>query len=120
MVRSVDTLCRDCGKKLAHWDMFSNFQYEEEWECLAKFRRKVHGMFRSVHNRHSTSNVQRDEFQIPVKTEMNYCSLYYHTKYCRKCAGKRHFKCGRPKCNGKLFKVRESNGKTTKHTHGGW
>ena len=86
MVRSENVICSDCGKKLAHWDMFSNLQFEEEWECLAKFRRTVHDMFRSINNPKSSSNVQRDEFQIPIKTEMNFCSLYYHTKYCRKCA----------------------------------
>lgn len=121
MVHSEDVLCKDCGKKLAHWDQFHNRQYEEEWECPTRFRHKLDKPhYASIHNRKSFSTVQQDEFQIPVKTGMNYCALIYDTKYCSKCAEKRHFHCGRPRCKGRLVKVRNKDGSSTEHTHGGF
>ena len=119
-MRTEHVFCKDCGIKIATWGFGSNYQYQEEWECAAKFRHTVHDMYRSVHNPKAQSNVQNDEFQIPVKSEMNYCALYYDTKYCRKCAEKRHFKCGRPRCKGHLVKVRNGDGSDTLHTHGGF
>ena len=118
-VHNEDVLCKDCGKRLAHWDMFHNTQYEEEWECPAMFRHKILS-YASIHNRKSHCNVQTGEFQIPVHSEMNYCALIYETKYCKRCARRRNFSCGRPRCKGHLVKVRKEDGGYTKHTHGGF
>jgi len=109
-MRTTYVKCKDCGAAIATWGGGSNFQHQEEWECPTTFRHTVHGIFRSVNNPKSTCNVQRDEFQIPVKTEFNYCKIIHNTVYCRKCAEKRHFKCGRPKCKGHLIKARDSRG----------
>ena len=119
MVHNEDVLCKDCEKKLAHWDMFRNIQYEEEWECPSKFRHKILE-YASIHDRQSHCNIQTEEYQIPIHSEMNYCAIYYDTKYCVSCARKRHFKCGRPRCKGHLVKVRNKDGSNTKHTHGGY
>lgn len=118
-VRNVTVYCKDCGKELAWWDMFTNRQYEEEWECIGKFRRKILE-FASTHNRKSRCTVQTGEYQVPIHSEMAYCSLHRHTRYCRTCAYKRQFKCGAHKCTGQLVKVRNRDGSCTKHTHGGW
>lgn len=121
-MRNRDVICKDCGKKLAHWDMFSNLQFEEEWECIGKFRQKVEDHWRTKNGKGIliSSTPDLEKYPILLKSQMNYCSLIYHTKYCRKCAYKRHFKCGRPRCKGRIVKVRKSDGGNTKYTHGGW
>ena len=122
--------CKDCRKELAFWSMFDNLQYEEEWECNGKFRRKAHNVFKSKNGKRVScfvmdggantvidspeSNMRR------VKYEMWPCSLSRNTKYCRKCAQRRHFKCGAHKCKGKIVKVKNKDGTNTKHSHGGW
>jgi len=120
-MRSEYVLCKDCGKQLAWWDKFTNLQFEEEWECPVMFRRKVKGFWGDKSGKYVLfSNEPDEKHPYPKKTEMNYCSLIHKTKYCRKCAEKRHFHCGRPRCKGKLVKVRNKDGSGTKYTHGGW
>ena len=113
--------CKDCEKELARWGGGRNFQYEEEWECPAMFRQKVKDHWRDKSGKSVLVSDKPDaEHPFPLKSEMNYCALIYKTKYCRKCAQKRHFHCGRPKCKGHLVKVRNEDGSDTEYTHGGF
>ncbi len=121
-MKNETVYCKDCREKIAWWDMYSNIQYEEEWECPAMFRQKVDGQCwrdKSGHNR-LWARQPDAAHPYPVKSERNYCALIYNTKYCRKCAEKKHFHCGRPRCKGLLVKVRNKNGSSTEHTHGGF
>ena len=121
MVTIHKVYCKDCGKHLSTWDMFHNAQCEEEWECNGKFRRKIDHHWRQPGTKNIlVSHSPNDKYTIPVKSEVTYCSLHRNTKYCRTCAYRRHFKCGAPRCKGRLVKVRNKNGSYTKYTHGGW
>ena len=130
-MRNETVYCKDCGNKLAWWDMYTNIQHEEEWECDGQFRRKAHNVFVNPKTKARVACFVMDggagtvlpppESDMKrVAYEMNYCALIYKTKYCRKCAEKRHFHCGGPRCKGHLVKVRNEDGSSTKHTHGGY
>ena len=123
MVHSETVYCKDCNKELAHWDMFLNLQYEEEWECNGKYREtlKEGEAWRSKSGRDVLWAREPDkEHPYPKRRDWTYCCIRFKTKYCRKCAEKRHFKCGRPRCKGRLVRVRNKDGSSTKHTHGGY
>lgn len=120
MVRNRTVYCKVCGKKLAWWDMFSNLQYEDEWECLGKFRHKLVNVWISKDRKTITHSRKKPRGAKPLKFEMKYCSLYYHTKYCTACVRKIRFKCVRPRCKGPIRLVRRKNGSSTKYAHGGW
>jgi len=131
MVSTHEVYCKDCGKKLAWWNMFDNIQHEEEWECNGQFRRKAHNVFVNPKTETKIACFVMDggaktilEPPEPgmkrVTYEMLPCALYYHTKYCATCARKRRYQCGRPRCKGHLVKVRNKDGSSTRHTHGGY
>ena len=122
MVRSRTVCCIICNKKLAYWDMFSNLQYEDEWECLGEFRKKLTNVWISKDGKTISHGYKTapSPGAKPLKSEMAPCSLHYHTKYCTSCVRKRHFKCVRPRCKGKIRLVRRKDGSSTKYTHGGW
>lgn len=129
-MRNKTVYCKVCGKKLAWWDMFTNIQYEDEYECLGKFRRKARNVFKdNKGNRVHTfimdggagTEVKPPEPGMKrVRYEMLPCSLYYHTKYCKSCVRKIKGKCARPRCKGPIRLVRRKNGSPTKYTHAGW
>ena len=129
-MRNRTVYCKVCGKELAWWDMFSNIQYEDEWECLGEFRKSVHNVFVDkkgdsvkifVMDGGAGTKVKPPKPGMKrVKSEMKPCSLYYHTKYCTSCVKKIGFKCVRPRCKGKIRLVRRKNGSSTKYAHGGW
>ena len=120
MVHSRDVLCKVCNKVLAHWDMFSNLQWEDEYECLGTFRKTLHDVWRSKDGKHSIRTNSPPVDYVQQKTETNFCALYYHTKYCKKCITRLHFKCVRPRCKGPVRLVRRKDGTTTKYAHGGY
>lgn len=125
MVRNRTVYCKVCGKELAWWDMFTNIQYEDEWECLGEFRKKLTNTWvykekdgnKITAHGHKTSPHPGAK---PLKSEMSPCSLHYHTKYCTSCVRKIGFKCVRPRCKGKIRLVRRKDGSSTKYAHGGW
>lgn len=120
MVRTRTVCCKICDKELAWWSMFDNIQYEEEWECLGKFRKKLKNAWISKDRKTITYSRKKPRGAKPLKSEMSYCSLHYHTKYCKSCVRKIRFKCARPRCKGPIRLVRRENGTSTKHAHGGW
>lgn len=110
MVRSEIICCKECGKRIAFWDMFSNVQWLEEWECDHKIRENVPEGVQCF----SKSGKERKTWTKP-------CALTYKTKYCRSCAEKLKYKCTRPGCKGTLRKVRNIDGSCTKdYGHGGF
>lgn len=129
-MRSRTVYCKVCDKPLAFWDMFSNLQYEDEWECLGEFRRAVRNVFRDSKGKRvhvfvmdggaGTIVKPPEPGMKSVKYEMLPCSLYYHTKYCTSCVRRIKFKCVRPRCKGKIRMVRRKGGASTKYAHGGW
>lgn len=126
MVYSETVYCKECGKEIAFWDMFSNLQYEDEYECDGNFRKSTKGdLWKSKDGKHQLHAHKRDEedkikYPILVKSETLLCALYHKTKYCKSCARKLKYKCGRARCRGILRLVRRKDGKTTKHQHGGF
>lgn len=119
-MRNETVFCKDCGKRLAWWDMFTNIQHDEEWECIGKFRRTLHNTWKSEDGKTILHAREPGPGMVPLKSETSYCSLYYKTRYCKTCARRRHYSCGRPRCKGRIVKVRNRDGSATKHTHGGW
>ena len=121
-MRNRTVYCKVCDKKLAWWDMFTNLQYEDEYECLGEFRKKLTNVW--VHKEGDqkiiTHSRKKPRGAKPLKSEMNPCSLYYHTKYCKSCVRKLKAKCVRPRCKGPIRLVRRKDGSSTKYTHGGW
>jgi len=113
--------CKECGEELAWWDQFTNMQYKEEWECTGEFRKKTDHLWRSKDGKMTLYARKPDkEHPIKVNSEMKYCALCRHTKYCRKCAYKLKFRCSAPRCKGIIRKVRNEDGTPTKYGHGGW
>jgi len=119
-MRSVNVHCKVCGKKLAHWDMFTNMQFEDEYECLGTFRKTLHDVWRSRDNKHSIITNSPPAGYVRQKTETNFCAIYYQTKYCKSCVRKLHGHCVRPRCKGPIRLVRRKDGSSTKYTHGGY
>ena len=77
--------CCNCGKHLAEWSMYHNFQDEEEWECDNKtLRRKIP---KSSCYKHFGRGGK------PLKYENLHCSISNKSVYCRSCAYKLGFKC---------------------------
>ena len=110
--------------------MFTNIQYEEEWECTGEFRKRVYNVYRDKTGSKVATFVMdggksaKKDIKLPkgakrIKYEMKPCALYNKTKFCRKCAYKLHFKC--PVCGKVIRKTREkATGKSTKYGHGGY
>lgn len=121
--------CLRCNKELSYWGPDFNFQKEEEWECLGKYRRRVQNVFRDSRGTRISSFVMDGGagtvVPLPkgmkrIKTELWFCSLTFHTKFCAICAKKLKYRCSRKGCKGELKKVREFDGKPTEWTHSGW
>ena len=125
-MRSEHIYCKVCGKELAWWNMFTNIQYEDEYECQGKFRRLTHGKLwkskdgKSILHSSRKDTENKKEYPIEVKSEILPCALYYHTKYCKSCVRKIKYKCVRPRCKGKIVLVRRKDGKSTKYGHSGY
>ena len=129
MVHSETVYCKECRKELAWWDMFSNLQYDEEWECQGEFKERVHNVYINKEGYKIAEFVmdggasQGKDIKLPdgakrVKYEMKRCALHNRTFFCRKCAYKLKFKC--PKCGASIRKRKDKRGKGTKYDHGGW
>lgn len=128
MVHSETVCCKECGKEIAFWDMFSNLQREEEWECQGEFKKRVHNVYEK--DGHKVASFVMDggvsagkDIELPegakrVKYEMQSCALHNHTFFCRACAYQLRFKC--PKCGASIRKRKNKNGSGTKYDHGGW
>ena len=123
--------CKLCGKKLAWWDMFSNIQYEDEYECDGEFKERVHNMYRDKSGSNVTTFTMdggksaKKDIKLPegakrIKYQMRPCALRNHTKFCPTCAKKSGYKCTQLKCKGHLRLVRRKDGKSTKYGHGGY
>jgi len=125
-MRNETIYCKVCNKELAWWDMFTNLQYEDEYECQGKFRRLTHGkLWGTKDGKSFLHSRKRDaddikEYPKEIKSETLPCALYHHTKYCESCARKLKYKCGRPKCKGILRLIRRRDDKPTKYGHGGY
>jgi len=111
-MRNKTVRCKKCEIEIAHWDMFSNMQFEEEYECMQTYRRKLSAESRVFKMVKGKEALQR--------SEIRYCSLDHNTKYCGGCARRLKYRCSRPRCKGVLRKVRNKDGSCTKYTHGGW
>ena len=121
-MRNETVYCKVCGKKLAWWDMFTNIQYEDEYECQGKFRKKLVDVWISKDRKTTTHGGKKPPSPGAklLKSEMNYRSLYYHTKYCKSCVRKIKGKCVRPRCKGPIRLTHRKDGSLTKYAHGGW
>lgn len=129
MVHNETVYCKKCGKELAWWDMFTNIQFKEEWECQGKFKKRVHNVYLDK-ERHRVAKFIMDggasknkDIKLPsgakrVKYEMKSCALHNHTFFCRECSYKLKFKC--PICNSIIRKRKNKDGSGTKYDHGGW
>lgn len=121
-MRNKTVYCKVCDKKLAWWDMFTNIQYEDECECLGKFRKKLTNVWISKDRKTTTHGGKKPPTPdaTPLRSEMAHCSLHYHTKYCKSCVRKLKGKCVRPRCKGPVRLVRRKDGSVTKYGHAGW
>ncbi len=128
MVHNETVYCIKCGRKIADWDMFSNLQWEEEWECQGESKERVHNVYEKDGRQVASFVMDGGEsigkdIKLPkgakrIKYEMKSCALRNHTFFCRDCAYKVRFKC--PKCGASIRKRKNRNGSGTKYDHGGW
>lgn len=118
--------CKNCNKRLAWWDSFTNIQYENEYQCFAIVTHHVDSRRKYPDNELIMNNAipYNDKKGIEIKRltreiwkvtyikgktihkdNWSYCEIVNKTMYCEECAKKLRFKC--PICGGTIVLVRK-------------
>lgn len=108
-MHNEDVNCKKCGKHLAWWDMFTNIQYENEYQCSAIVTYHSDGRRKHPDNLLIMDNVipfndeKSDEIKRlttdvwgvktmrgkkMLKDNWSYCEIVNHTAFCEECTKK--------------------------------